>query len=183
MNHKIINRCQISGSKILYKIVNLGFLPPVNQLFKINSNINNQNFFHTELLYCPKSKLVQINVVVDKKIVFPKSYPYTSSTTKILRENFKNLYKEVKKNISSKENFIVDIGSNDGNLLSNFTKDFKVLGVTPENVGNLAIKKGIPTIIDYFDQNIVNKIKKNMGNQILSQLLMYLHILINQKNF
>lgn len=178
MNHKIINRCQISGSKILYKIVNLGFLPPVNQLFKINSNINNQNFFHTELLYCPKSKLVQINVVVDKKIVFPKSYPYTSSTTKILRENFKNLYKEVKKKIFlQKKNFIVDIGSNDGNLLSNFTKDFKVLGVTPENVGNLAIKKGIPTIIDYFDQNIVNKIKKKHGKpNIITATNVFAHI-------
>ena len=73
INHKIINRCQISGSKKLYKIVNLGFLPPVKQLFKTNSKINKQNFFHTELLYCHVSKLVQINVIVDKKIVFPKS--------------------------------------------------------------------------------------------------------------
>ena len=118
ITHKIINSCQISGSKKLYKIVNLGFLPPVNQLFKTNSKINKQNFFHTELLYCHVSKLVQINVIVDKKIVFPKSYPYTSSTTKILRENFNQLYKEVKKNLLiKKKKFIVDIGSNDGNLL------------------------------------------------------------------
>ena len=27
-----------------------------------------------------------------KNIVFPKSYPYTSSTTEVLRENFKDLY-------------------------------------------------------------------------------------------
>jgi len=178
ISHKIINRCQISGSKNLYKIINLGFLPPVNQLFKINSKINNQNFFHTELLYCSKSKLVQINVIVDKNVVFPKSYPYTSSTTKILRENFKELYKEVKKKLFlRKKNFIVDIGSNDGNLLSNFTKDFKVLGVTPENVGNLAIKKGIPTIIDYFDQNIVNKIKKKHGKpNIITATNVFAHI-------
>ena len=71
LTHKIINSCQISGSKNLYKIVNLGFLPPVNQLYKINSNINSQNFFHTELLYCPESKLVQLNVIVDKKQFFP----------------------------------------------------------------------------------------------------------------
>ncbi len=178
INHKIINRCQISGSKKLYKIVNLGFLPPVNQLFKTNSNINKQNFFHTELLYCSTSKLVQINVIVDKKIVFPKSYPYTSSTTKILRDNFKELYEEVKKIlILKKKNFIVDIGSNDGNLLSNFSKDFKVLGVTPENVGKLAIKRGIPTIINYFDKKIANKIKKKYGKpNIVTATNVFAHI-------
>ena len=178
LTHKIINSCQISGSKNLYKIVNLGFLPPVNQLYKINSNINSQNFFHTELLYCPESKLVQLNVIVDKKIVFPKSYPYTSSTTKILRENFNNLYKEVKKNLFlKKNNFIVDIGSNDGNLLSNFSKDFKVLGVTPENIGKLAIKRGIPTILNYFDQKIVNKIKRKYGKpNVITATNVFAHI-------
>ena len=49
----------------------------------------------------------------------------------------------------------MDIGSNDGNLLSNFKDNYKVLGVTPENIGKIAIKRGIPTIIDYFDENVV----------------------------
>ena len=151
--HTIITKCQISNSKKLKKIINLGFLPPVNQLLKINSKNSKQNFFETVLLYSPISKLVQLNVIVNKEIVFPKNYPYTSSTTKILRDNFKQLYNEVKKIVYlSKDNFIVDIGSNDGNLLSNFKKDFKILGVTPENVGKIAIKKGIPTLLEYFDK-------------------------------
>ncbi len=178
ITHKIINRCQISGSKKLYKIINLGFLPPVNQLFKTNSKINKQNFFHTELLYCAVSKLVQINVIVDKKIIFPKSYPYTSSTTKILRKNFNQLYEEVKKILEfKKKKFIVDIGSNDGNLLSNFKNDFKVLGVTPENVGKIAIKKGIPTILKYFDQKVANKIKIKEGKpNIITATNVFAHI-------
>ena len=178
ITHRIINSCQISGSKKLIQIVNLGLLPPVNQLIKVNSKINKQNFFDTKLLYCPVSKLVQLNVIVDKGIVFPKSYPYTSSTTKILRDNFKELYEEVKKNlILRRKNFIVDIGSNDGNLLSNFSKDFKVLGVTPENVGKLAIKRGIPTIINYFDKKIANKIKKKYGKpNIVTATNVFAHI-------
>jgi hypothetical protein len=39
--------------------------------------------------------MAQLNCIVDKKILFPKSYPYTSSTTKILRDNFKELAEEV----------------------------------------------------------------------------------------
>ena len=49
---------------------------------------------------------------------------------------------------------VIDIGSNDGNLLSNFKKQCRVLGVTPENIAKIAINKGIPTIQDYFSKNL-----------------------------
>ena len=59
-----------------------------------------------------------------------------------MRDNFSQLRKQIDKNNFLKKNdLIVDIGSNDGNLLSNFKDKFRVLGVTPENVGKLAIKK------------------------------------------
>lgn len=176
--HTIISKCQISNSLNLKKIINLGFLPPVNQLIGFNSKNQTQNFFETGLLYCPKSKLVQLNIEVKKEIVFPKSYPYTSSTTKVLRENFKELQKEIKEILFLKEkNFIVDIGSNDGNLLSNFKKEFKVLGVTPENIGKLAIKRGIPTLLEYFEKKTVNKIIKNHGKpNIVTATNVFAHI-------
>ena len=57
-------------------------------------------------MYSPSSKLVQLNTIVNKEtVLFLKEYPYTSSTTKILRENFKELYNECKK--------IVDISNKD----------------------------------------------------------------------
>ena len=176
--HTIISKCQISKSKNLKKIINLGFLPPVNQLINIKSKNQTQNFFDTELLYCPKSKLVQLNIEVKKEIVFPKNYPYTSGTTKILRENFKELYREIKEMLFlKKKNFIVDIGSNDGNLLSNFKKDFKILGITPENVGKIAIKKGIPTLLQYFEKKTVHKILKQHGKpNIVTATNVFAHI-------
>ena len=105
--HTIISKCQISNSRNLKKIINLGFLPPVNQLISFNSKNQTQNFFETELLYCPKSKLVQLNIEVKKEIVFPKNYPYTSSTTKILRENFKELQKEIKEILILKKKILL----------------------------------------------------------------------------
>ncbi len=175
---KYLKSCQISGSKKLKKILSLGNIPFVNDTHKINSN----NFLTIsaplELYYCPVSKLVQLNVEVDKKILFPKSYPYTSSTTKILRQNFAQLRKEIDQNIFLKKNdLIIDIGSNDGNLLSNFKDKYKVLGVTPENIGKIAIKKGIPTIIDYFDDNVVKKIlKKYKKAKIITATNVFAHI-------
>ena len=79
-------------------------------------------------------------------------------------------------NISFYNDLVIDIGSNDGNLLNNFKSHYKVLGVTPEIIGNLAIKKGIPTIIDYFDTKSVNKILKNYGKAKLPQQPMFLLI-------
>ncbi len=177
-NFKYINSCQVSGSKNLKKIVSLGNIPFVNDTHKIGSNDIMTISAPLELHYCPKSKLVQLNIEVDKKILFPKSYPYTSSTTKILRDNFSQLRKQVDKNNFLKKNdLIIDIGSNDGNLLSNFNDEYRVLGVTPENVGKIAIKRGIPTIIDYFDNSVVKKINKKYGKaKVITATNVFAHI-------
>ena len=175
---KSITKCQISNSKNLESIIFLGFLPPVNTLRKIGTTLEEEISFPAELLYCKKSKLAQLGCIVDKNILFPYSYPYTSSTTKILRENFSDLYKETKKIINLKKNdLVIDIGSNDGNLLSNFKDHHKVLGITPEKIGKLAIKKGIPTIIDYFNDKTVKKIlKKNGKAKIITATNVFAHI-------
>jgi len=177
-NFKYIKKCQVSGSKKLKKILSLGSIPFVNDTHKINSNNLMTISAPLELYYCPTSKLVQLNIEVDKKILFPKSYPYTSSTTKILRENFLRLRNQIDKNNFLKKNdLIIDIGSNDGNLLSNFKDRYKVLGVTPENIGKIAIKKGIPTIIDYFDTPVVTKINKKYGKaKIITATNVFAHI-------
>ena len=175
---KAVTRCQISNSKNLESLMFLGYLPPVNTLRKIGSTLEEEISFPAELLYCNKSKLAQLGCIVDKEILFPYSYPYTSSTTKILRENFANLYKDTLKITNlSKKDLIIDIGSNDGNLLSNFKNNHKVLGVTPEKIGKLAIKRGIPTIIDYFNNKSAKKILKKYGKaKIITATNVFAHI-------
>ena len=61
-------------------------------------------------MYSKSSKLAQLGTIVNKEIIFPKEYPYTSSTTKILRENFKELYHESSKLLNLKqEDLIIDM--------------------------------------------------------------------------
>ena len=174
---KTIQKCQFSHKKDLKLIISLGYLPPVNEFIKINSIKSQSVFFPTDLVYSTSSKLVQLSTIVNKSIVFPKSYPYTSSTTKILRENFSELSRECRKIINlNSDDLIVDIGSNDGNLLSNFPK-IRRLGVTPENIGKLAIKRGIPTILNYFDTKTANLIKKKYGQaKVITATNVFAHI-------
>ena len=178
MNYKRIYKCHISGSENLEMILSLGLIPPVNQMTKIDQKPKEQVFFPTEIYYSPVSKLVQLGITVDKKILFPKEYPYTSSTTKILRENFSELSEEVFSNFKiSEEDLVVDIGSNDGNLLSNFKNYTRVLGVTPENIGKIAIEKGIPTILEYFTKKLSLNIIKNYGKaKIVTATNVFAHI-------
>ena len=175
---KTIDRCQISKKKDLKRILSLGFLPPVNDYQPINSRKKEEIFFPAELMYSKSSKLAQLGTIVNKEIIFPKEYPYTSSTTKILRENFKELYNESSKLLNlEQEDLIIDIGSNDGNLLSNFKSKHRVLGVTPELIGKLAIKRGINTIIKYFDDATTNYILKKYGKaRLITATNVFAHI-------
>ena len=174
---RIINRCQFSNKKDLKRVLSLGYLPAVNEVLKIKSRSCSSNFFPTDLCYSKSSKLFQINNIIDKKVLFPKTYPYTSSTTKILRDNFIDLYEETNKFFHLKKlDLVVDIGSNDGNLLKRF-KNVRVLGVTPENIGKKAIKDGIPTILNYFDNKTSKKIIKKYGRaKIVTATNVFAHI-------
>lgn len=175
---KLVVNCQICNSRKLDPILFLGYLPPVNKFIKINTRPCQEESYPAELLFCNKCKLVQLGLIVDQKILFPFEYPYTSSTTKILRDNFNNLFKQVKAKFDfQKDDLVIDIGSNDGNLLSNFKKDFKVLGVTPEKIGKIAIKKGIPTLLKYFNLKTANFIiKKFKKAKVITATNVFAHM-------
>jgi hypothetical protein len=177
-NSKQIKHCQICKNKNLKSVLFLGYLPPVNQFNDLDYEAKEQPSYPAELLLCEKCKLVQLSTVVDQRILFPPEYPYTSSTTKILRENFYNLSKDVKKNFNyNSDDLIIDIGSNDGNLLSNFKSDFRVLGITPEKIGKIAIKRGIDTLIKYFNLKTANQVVKRYGKaKIITATNVFAHI-------
>lgn len=175
---KIEDKCQISESKDLESIIFLGYHPPVNDFVKIGSRADEKPSYPCELFYCKESKLVQLGQTVDAEILFPPEYPYTSSTTKILRENFAELYNEVSTKIPlTKADLIIDIGSNDGNLLSNFKDNHRVLGITPEEIGKIAIERGIPTIIDYFNESVVDEVIEKHGKaKVITATNVFAHI-------
>ena len=60
---------------------------------------------------------------------------------------------------------VIDIGSNDGTLLANF-KDggHRVLGIEPTEVGNIAMRRGIPTLAGYFTPALAAQVKREHGS-------------------
>ncbi|MCP4713335.1 MAG: class I SAM-dependent methyltransferase, partial [Planctomycetes bacterium] len=103
----------------------------------------------------------------------------TSGTTKVLRENFAQLYQECQTVIPlNKEDLIVDIGSNDGTLLSNF-KDggHRVHGIEPTDMSQLAQERGINTTNAFFDQDSAQKVRAEDGPaKIITATNVFAHI-------
>ncbi|MFC1804611.1 class I SAM-dependent methyltransferase [Candidatus Omnitrophota bacterium] len=175
---QVVERCQVCDSPDLKSILFLGYLPPVNKMPLIDELPKEQPSYPALLLSCRHCQLVQLGLIVDPKILFPAEYPYTSGTTRILRENFADLYKECRKMIKlDADDLVVDIGSNDGTLLSNFSGHHRVQGITPEEIGRSAIGKGIPTLISYFNQQAVEAVLKKEGKaRLITATNVFAHI-------
>ena len=51
------------------------------------------------------------------------------------------------------------------------------MGITPEKIGEIAIKKGIPTLIKYFDQSTANLVLKKYGKaKVVTATNVFAHI-------
>jgi hypothetical protein len=174
----VVETCQVCSALDLEPILFLGYLPPVNTMNPLGEKPHEQKSYPAQLWYCPRCHLVQLGLIVDASILFPPEYPYTSSTTKILRENFADLYQECQTILDLKPpDLVVDIGSNDGNLLSNFKGHHRVLGITPEEIGKIAIARGIPTILSYFTEEVVSEVISQHGQaKLITATNVFAHI-------
>ena len=118
-------------------------------------------FYNLKLKFNLKTKIVSINKKIDKEIMFSKDYPYRSSRSSLVSSLFRKLAKDLKKNYQFKR--ILEIGSNDGTFAQNFNKN-KIVCIEPcKNVGLELKKKGYNVVINYFDKNLIEKLKKNFG--------------------
>jgi len=149
---ELVRQCQICGSDDLRSVLFIGYLPPVNQMHPVGERPGEQAAYPAEWLLCGQCQLVQIGLIVEPGVLFPPEYPYRSGTTGILRRNFAQLYEECKGIVDlDADAFIVDVGSNDGTLLSNFHKGgHRVLGIEPTLMANLANEQGIRTNMMFF---------------------------------
>jgi SAM-dependent methyltransferase len=174
----VVDHCQSCDSTELEPVIFLGYLPPVNGMPVVGTPPVEQPAYPAQMLRCRKCELVQLGTIVDPAVLFPPTYPYTSGTTKILRENFAELSREVMSLYPlKKEDLVVDIGSNDGTLLSNFVEPARVFGIEPTNAGKLAQQRGIDTLISFFNRDSATKAKeKNGPAKIITATNVFAHI-------
>lgn len=175
MKYKIINRCQICNN-YLKDFLDLGKQPLCDDL---TVKPNSSNFYKLKVSYCNKCLTAYQKYNIQKKILFPKNYHYRSSNTNDVVVGMKDLVKSSKKylkNLKSKN--VLDIGCNDGTLLSLFKNEgCKTFGVEPTKASIEAKKKGHIIFKDYFDKNSSKNIKKKIGDiDIITFTNVFAHI-------
>lgn len=171
------SKCTYCDSS-LNELLHLGVLPPVNVMEVVIEQSQQLVRFPLTLAICKDCQLVQIKEELASKDVFPDSYPYLSGTTQILRKNFANQYVEVNAFIPlTKTDLLVDIGSNDGTLLSNYINTCEVLGIEPTSAAAIAQKNGIRTWKTFFDRSAAEKILKTLGKaKVVTACNVFAHI-------
>ena len=107
------------------------------------------------------TKLVSINKPLSSKIMFNNKYPYRSSMSKTMIKSFIDLSKLINKKYNPKK--ILEIGSNDGSFIKNFSKK-KVTGIEPcSNVEKITKKMGFKTYANYWNLKTAKKILRKNG--------------------
>jgi SAM-dependent methyltransferase len=177
--HGPVEQCQSCGARDLVSALFLGFLPPVNTMRRLGVPPDSEPWHPAELLACPNCHLVQLGYVVDPELLFPPDYPYTSGSTRILRSNFAELCREATEVAGLDQgDFVVDIGSNDGTLLSNFLEaGYRVLGIEPTKTGDLARERGIETMTAFFARDAAERTVAGFGRaRLVTAANVFAHI-------
>lgn len=144
--------CRGCGGE-LREFLSLGEQPLGNRLRKAHEPAEVPRFPLT-LCHCTVCDLAQLREVVDPAVLFA-DYAYVPSTSSTMRAHFDTLAASACERLSlGRGDLVVDVGSNDGLLLSSFQRrGVDVLGIEPaEGLAARANAAGIPTANAFFGE-------------------------------
>jgi len=162
-----LDTCQISGSNELDLVLDLGAQPLCDSLLTREQLNEPETFYPLRLNFCNYSGLAQLDYVVDGSIVYFPEYPYRSGITKELEIYQRAFAAGIQHKLGlEKSSLCVDIGSNDGTLLTGFKRlGMRTLGIEPTNIARIAEKENkIETIQEFFDERLARNIVIDYGN-------------------
>ena len=158
--------CRLCSSGSLKSVLKLNPTPPANAFVSEDNLKEIQNKYPLELFFCEDCYHLQLLEVVDPAELF-RNYVYVSGTSPLFVNHFDNYAEEIfKKYINTEDEFVVDIGSNDGTLLKSFKKlGCRVLGVDPAyQIATKATNEGIETLPDFFTYELSQIIKNKFSS-------------------
>lgn len=161
MTTRLLDQCELCGNPDLQPVLSLGTSPPTCAMIPIGERRATEPHHPLELLYCDQCTLTQLSVIVDPGVVFPPDYPYSSGNSRALHDNFEDLAREAAVVAElAPADLVVDIGANDGTLLSKFPGWCRTVGVEPTGQ---ARRIAGPFYEAFFDERIAMCIRAQFG--------------------
>ena len=169
--------CKTELKKLFIDLVN----SPASNSFLTKAQLNEPEVFYPLKVYtCHKCFLVQVDEYKKSDAIFNNEYAYFSSYSKSWLQHAK-LYTELmtaRFDLNQKSK-VIEIASNDGYLLQYFQQNaIPVLGIEPTaNTADVAISKGIETIVDFFGTRLAKRLAAEntyadllLGNNVLAHV-------------
>ena len=163
MSYRQITECRACHATLPAPFLSLGSMPPANNL--PDSPDQPEDSYPLELASCSSCSLVQLCHVVSPSVLF--SHYLYSSTSGMLGDHFDGMATSLKDALGlGTASLVVDIGSNDGLLLSRFREAGigRIKGVEPAaNLVAMARKNQVPTVNGFFGKDVVEEILAEDG--------------------
>ncbi len=159
MKSKKITKCRVCNSlniKIAFSLGNIAH----SGIFPSKKNINVPKD-HITVMFCKDCSLVQLDRDFNLKYMFGKNYGYRSGINNTMSKHLKSLVNKISKKFFIKKNdYVLDIASNDGTLLNSYDKNIIKVGIDPlVNKFKKNYKKINYKISNFFDIKYFIKLK------------------------
>ncbi len=157
--------CRLCQSKRLQFLFALAPTPPANEFLAEVPADGAQDHFPLDVYQCVDCGHVQLIHCVDPERLF-RNYVYVSGTSQVFVRHFEEYAAEVIRYVPlTSGDRVLDVGSNDGTLLSFFQKGgMDVLGIDPaRKIADEATRRGIPTWPEFFNSDLARRIRAEFG--------------------
>ena len=149
-------KCKITNEEIK-PFMSFGKMPPANGFLE-KKNFKNETFYDMEVGFSENISLFQLNKFSNPKIIHSVNYPFYTASSEHMKTHFKKYADWVQKEYLKSHSKLIEVGSNDGTFLRNFTKtDIDYLGFEPsKTVANEAAKNSVKIINAFFNTHSSN---------------------------
>ncbi|HEX5025415.1 MAG TPA: class I SAM-dependent methyltransferase [Agriterribacter sp.] len=163
--------CRFCKTQLHHVFIDLGNSPASNS-FLSNEQLNEPEVFYPLKVYtCEHCFLVQVDEYKKSDAIFNSEYVYFSSYSTSWLHHARTYTELMTRRFGlTTDSKVIEIASNDGYLLQYFQqKNIPVLGIEPTaNTAEVAAKKGIETIVDFFGVRLA----KNLASQNIKASLL-----------
>jgi hypothetical protein len=174
MNYKAIDRCRISGSKNLIPVLDLG-VQALTGVFP-DSSSTEVTSGPLRLVWCADSGLLQLEHSYDLSEMYGDNYGYRSGLNASMVEHLRSKVKSLHQYVDLKlGDHVLDIGSNDGTLLSNYIMEgLRCFGIDP-TASKFAsyYDPSITVVPDFFDKSVWNKVSNGKSAKVITSIAMF----------
>lgn len=146
------------------QFLDLGMQPIANG-FLTKGQIEKEYFFSLRVGFDKETCLVSLMDFVDLDMMFNDDYAYRASMSKTMISHFQKASEVFKDSFSPKT--VLEIGSNDGVFIKNFSNETTVAVEPCRNFSNLTNALGYKTYNMFWDKNSADVIKKDSGKKDL----------------